>query len=675
MKKIILLSLLIPVLNVTQAENNEFISIQNQVAQCEVNQASVSGPNSLGGYFSSLFDTSNWPARWQCGTWSETDGWVTIISDSLIFTAYLSIPILLLFFLSRRKEIPYKKFLLLFSAFILLCGFTHLTEVIIFWDPVYRFAGFLKLLTGIVSWVTVIALAQAVPFALTFYKKESFDKVAEEKNILENQLDLFMKYTPGAMAMFDTEMRYIKASGQWYKEYGIEGDITGKSHYEVFPVLLEMPEWLDYHQRSMKGEIIKEEEYTYDNSDGSKTYIKYEVRPWYKNNNAIGGIIISTEDVTDLVLARKKLESSEKRFRELLESTPEAMVILDENRIIEINNREATNLFKRPSKELNGKSLESLFSKNFDKLDRQLKKYFGKKPLTKTTYLSEDIYCQTKSGETFPVEIVLGPIHTEGKTLVAASISDITEKKKIEKERSEINKMLENQVSERTFELQKVNQELESFTYSVSHDLRAPLRAISGFASALEDELKDLEPETKLYLERIIYNASKMGTLIDDLLTFSRLTRQQNELEVVNTKELIEEIIRNNDEYPDEKIEIGKIPDVAGDKSMLEVVFGNLISNAVKYSSKNTEQHISISGELSGANAIITIVDNGIGFDMKYSNKLFGVFQRLHTEAEFPGTGIGLALCKKIVDRHRGTIQIESEKNKGTKVTLTLKTE
>ncbi len=675
MKKIILLSLLIPVLNVTQAENNEFISIQNQVAQCEVNQASVSGPNSLGGYFSSLFDTSNWPARWQCGTWSETDGWVTIISDSLIFTAYLSIPILLLFFLSRRKEIPYKKFLLLFSAFILLCGFTHLTEVIIFWDPVYRFAGFLKLLTGIVSWVTVIALAQAVPFALTFYKKESFDKVAEEKNILENQLDLFMKYTPGAMAMFDTEMRYIKASGQWYKEYGIEGDITGKSHYEVFPVLLEMPEWLDYHQRSMKGEIIKEEEYTYNNSDGSKTYIKYEVRPWYKNNNAIGGIIISTEDVTDLVLARKKLESSEKRFRELLESTPEAMVILDENRIIEINNREATNLFKSPSKELNGKSLESLFSKNFDKLDRQLKKYFGKKPLTKTTYLSEDIYCQTKSGETFPVEIVLGPIHTEGKTLVAASISDITEKKKIEKERSEINKMLENQVSERTFELQKVNQELESFTYSVSHDLRAPLRAISGFASALEDELKDLEPETKLYLERIIYNASKMGTLIDDLLTFSRLTRQQNELEVVNTKELIEEIIRNNDEYPDEKIEIGKIPDVAGDKSMLEVVFGNLISNAVKYSSKNTEQHISISGELSGANAIITIVDNGIGFDMKYSNKLFGVFQRLHTEAEFPGTGIGLALCKKIVDRHRGTIQIESEKNKGTKVTLTLKTE
>lgn len=675
MKKIILLSLFIPVLGVSQAENNEFISIQNQVAQCEVNQAAVSGPNSLGGYFSSLFDTSNWPARWQCGTWSETDGWVTIISDSLIFTAYLSIPILLLFFLSRRKEIPYKKFLLLFSAFILLCGFTHLTEVIIFWDPVYRFAGFLKLLTGIVSWVTVIALAQAIPFALTFYKKESYDKVEEEKSNLEHQLDLFIKYTPGAMAMFDTEMRYIKASGQWLKDYGIEDDITGKSHYEVFPVLLEMPEWLDYHQRSMKGEIIKEEEYAYDNPDGSKTYIKFELRPWYKNNNTIGGIIISTENVTDLVLSRKKLESSEKRFRELLESTPEAMVILDENNIIEINNREASNLFKRSSKELNGKSLESLFSKNFDKLDRQLKKYFGKKPLTKITYLTEDIYCQTKSGETFPVEIVLGPIHTEGKTLVAASISDITEKKKIEKERSEINKMLEKQVSERTFELQNVNQELESFTYSVSHDLRAPLRAISGFATALEDELKDLEPETKLFLDRIIYNASKMGTLIDDLLTFSRLTRKQNELEIVNTKELIEEIIRNNDDYPDEKIEIGEIPDVSGDKSMLEVVFMNLISNAVKYSSKSAEQHISISGERSGSKAIIMIVDNGIGFDMKYSNKLFGVFQRLHTEAEFPGTGIGLALCKKIVDRHQGTIQIESEKNKGTKVTLTLKTE
>ena len=676
MKNLILLSLLIHALNVSQAEDTKLIiPASQQIAQCEVKQATVSGPNSLGGYFTSLFETDNWPARWNCGNWSETDGWITIISDSLIFTAYLSIPLLLLFFLSKRKEIQYKRFLVLFSLFILLCGFTHLTEVIIFWDPVYRFAGFLKLLTGIVSWVTVIALAQAAPFALTFYRKESYDKVEEEKSNLENQLDLFIKYTPGAMAMFDTEMCYIKASGQWYKDYGLEDDITGKSHYEVFPSLLEMPEWLDYHQRSMNGEIIKEEEYAYYNPDGSKTYIKYEIRPWYKDNKTIGGIIISTENVTDLVLSRKKIESSEKRFRELLESTPEAMLILDESLTIEINNREATNLFKRSKKELIGKPLESLFSKNIDKLEKQLKKFFGKKPLTKTTYVVEDIYGQTKSGETFPVEIVLGPIHTEGKTLVAASISDISEKKKLEKERLEINKMLEEQVGVRTFELRKVNQELESFTYSVSHDLRAPLRAISGFASALEDELKALEPETKLYLERIIYNASKMGTLIDDLLTFSRLTRKQNELEVVNTKELIEEIIRNNDDFPDEKIEIGKIPDVYGDKSMLEVVFGNLISNAVKYSSKNAEQHISISGELSGSNAIITIVDNGIGFDMKYASKLFGVFQRLHTEAEFPGTGIGLALCKKIIDRHQGKILIESEINKGTKVTLTLKTE
>ncbi len=674
MKKFILLSLLVHIHLMVNAENQVLIPDQHQIAQCDVKIAAVSGPNSLGGYFTSLFDTTNWPARWQCGNWSETDGWVTIISDSLIFTAYLSIPLLLLFFLSKRREIPYKKFLLLFSAFILLCGFTHLTEVIIFWDPVYRFAGFLKLLTGVVSWVTVIALAQAVPFALTFYKKESFDKVAEEKNILENQLDLFIKYTPGAMAMFDTEMRYIKASGQWYKDYGIEGDITGKSHYEVFPVLLEMPEWLDYHQRSMKGETIKEEEYAYDNPDGSKTYIKYEVRPWYKNKKTIGGIIISTEDVTNLVLARKKLESSEKRFRELLESTPEAMVILDENRIIEINNREATHLFKRPGKELNGKPLESLFSKNFDKLDKQLKKYFGKKPLTRTTHLEEDIYCQAKSGEPFPVEVVLGPIRTEGKTLVAASISDITEKKKIEKERSEINKMLEEQVSERTFELEKVNQELESFTYSVSHDLRAPLRAISGFASALEEEVENLEPDTKLYLERIIFNTSKMGTLIDDLLTFSRLTRKQKEQEAVSTQDLVKEIIRTNDDYVDTKIEIGDLPDVVGDKSMLEVVFTNLISNAVKYSSKNPEQLVSISGENKGPQAKIIIEDNGVGFDMKYADKLFGVFQRLHTNTEFSGTGIGLALCKKIIDRHQGTIQLESELNKGTRVILTLNT-
>jgi len=165
-----------------------------------------------------------------------------------------------------------------------------------------------------------------------------------------------------------------------------------------------------------------------------------------------------------------------------------------------------------------------------------------------------------------------------------------------------------------------------------------------------------------------------MGTLIDDLLTFSRLTRKQNELETVVTKELIEDIIRNNDDFPGEKIEVGEIPDVLGDKAMLEVVFGNLISNAVKYSSKNPEQKVIITGQTDGRDAQIVIEDNGIGFDMKYVSKLFGVFQRLHTDAEFPGTGIGLALCKKIIDRHQGTIHIESEINQGTQVTITLKT-
>ncbi len=675
MKKIILLSLLIHTLNITKAEDQEFIPVQKQVALCEVNQAAVAGPNSLSGYFASLFETENWPARWYCGNWSETDGWITIISDSLIFTAYLSIPILLLVFLAKRKEIPFKRFFVLFSAFILLCGFTHFLEVVIFWDPVYRLAGFVKLLTGIVSWVTVIALVQAVPIALTFYKRETYEKVAEEKRMLENQLDLFIKYTPGAMAMFDTKMRYIKASDQWYKDYGIKDDITGKSHYEIFPVLLEMPEWLDYHQRSMNGEIIKEEDYGYSNPDGSMTYIKFECRPWFKKNNEIGGIIMFTENVTSLVISRKKIEDSEKRFRELLESTPVAMVITDESGKIEINNREAANLLKYSSRDLVGKPLKSIVSRNYDGLEKQLKKYFAKKPLNRSSRIEENVYCKTKKGAEFPVEIVLGSIHTEGKTLTAASITNISEKKKIEHERNEINKMLEEQVGERTMELKKVNQELESFTYSVSHDLRAPLRAISGFANALEDELKNLEPDTKLYLDRIIFNTAKMGNLIDDLLTFSRLTRKKNEKEVISTKELISEIIRNNDDYQHKSIEVGNIPDVLGDKAMLDVVFSNLISNAVKYSNKNPKQLISISGEKQKSKAIITIEDNGVGFDMKYASKLFGVFQRLHTEAEFSGTGIGLALCKKIIDRHQGTIDIQSEINKGTKVTLTLNTQ
>ena len=207
-----------------------------------------------------------------------------------------------------------------------------------------------------------------------------------------------------------------------------------------------------------------------------------------------------------------------------------------------------------------------------------------------------------------------------------------------------------------------VNEELEAFTYSVSHDLRAPLRAITGFSEELKGELQaTIDDEQSHLLGRIIHNANKMGILIDDLLKFSRTSRKVVSFSLVNTNKLIEQIIQ--DVFPKSNRFISKkeIAVVYGDEKLLEQVFVNLIANAIKYSGKESNPQVDISCEWTEDFTIISISDNGVGFDMNYSDKLFRVFERLHSEEEFNGTGVGLAICKKIMQRHGGDIWGESD--------------
>jgi signal transduction histidine kinase len=229
----------------------------------------------------------------------------------------------------------------------------------------------------------------------------------------------------------------------------------------------------------------------------------------------------------------------------------------------------------------------------------------------------------------------------------------------------EFNQSLEQKVMERTHELETVNMELESFSYSVSHDLRAPLRAIIGFTAILEDDYSDrLGEDAKRITGVIRESTTKMGMLIDDLLAFSRLGRQNISKTTVNMNHLISEIIRGIDV---EKIEwvISDLPNIEGDINTLRQVWVNLISNAVKYSRDNVHPVIEI-GSYGQDDAIVFFIkDNGVGFDQQYAGKLFKVFQRLHSEEEFEGTGVGLAIVEKIIAKHGGEIRAEAEVNKG----------
>lgn len=670
MQKLILFILLCPCITFA-AEKDELTTPQSPINVCSAAFSQQQEQITVTKYFGSLFTTENWPARWHCGYWSETDGWVTIISDLLIFSAYLSIPFLLIVFLGKRKHVPFKKFLVLFSLFILFCGITHLIEVIIFWEPIYRFSGLMKLITGVVSWVTVIALAQTFPVALTFKKKEDFQTVVKEKSMLENQLEFFMKYTPGAIAMFDTDMKYIQASDQWYNDYGIKGkEIIGKTHYEVFPQILDMPEWLEIHQKALSGDIFRKDEDSMKNPDGSTAYIKYEIRPWYNDGNEIGGIIMFTEVITKYVEARKLLEASERKSRKLVDLSPDAIVIVNSKGQIEQVNKALISLLGFKSDELISQPIETLIPTRFHKDHKTHVEKYYQKPKVRPMGSDMDLFARTKGGSEIPVEIRLSPVPSHEGTAVIASIRDASLQRNKEHKMARLNEELEEQVDKKELKLKKVNKELEAFTYSVSHDLRAPLRAISGFSQALKEELPNISNESQLYLDRIIANTSKMGQLIDDLLNFSRMTRKKNEYSFFSSESLISSIISNNPEFENKNIKLVNLPEIYGDKSMLEVVFNNLISNAVKYSKNESNPSIVIQGFTEKKHIKITIEDNGVGFDMKYKHKLFGVFQRLHTQDEFSGTGIGLALCNKIMKAHHGSVDISSIKGKGTIVTI-----
>ncbi len=233
----------------------------------------------------------------------------------------------------------------------------------------------------------------------------------------------------------------------------------------------------------------------------------------------------------------------------------------------------------------------------------------------------------------------------------------------------EFNQNLEQKIIDRTIQLETVNRELEAFSYSISHDLRAPLRGIIGFASILEEEYESrLDTEAKRIISVIKRNTSKMGQLIDDLLAFSRMGRQDIVKTTIDTNAILKEIIRDLDTKNDNHAiawKIASLPSTYGDINTIRQVWINLVSNAIKYSRNSARPCIEIGSMADGGQATFFVKDNGVGFDAKYKDKLFKVFQRLHSVNEFEGTGVGLAIVEKIVSKHGGKVWAEAEKGKG----------
>jgi PAS domain S-box-containing protein len=272
----------------------------------------------------------------------------------------------------------------------------------------------------------------------------------------------------------------------------------------------------------------------------------------------------------------------------------------------------------------------------------------------------------TKSRNILDVLLSSSPIidTTSGEVSVAITERDITNEKLTGEQIRQLTIRLQNNI----VQLEAANQELESFSYSVSHDLRAPLRAVSGYTNILEESyIQNLDDEARTIFNTIQKNVKKMGQLIDDLLDFSRLGRKEVPKLSVNMVQLVERVIAdiNHNTTHSATIRLGALHSSYGDHALLTQVWINLITNAIKYSGKAESPEIEIGSTKGDHETIYFVKDNGVGFDMRYVDKLFGVFQRLHSVREFEGTGIGLAIIKRIITKHGGNVWAEGEVNKG----------
>lgn len=369
-------------------------------------------------------------------------------------------------------------------------------------------------------------------------------------------------------------------------------------------------------------------------------------------------------DVTDRAIFMERLRVSEAKFRAVFESAPDPILAVSERGLIVMANQQATQVFGYTNEELIGASIEMLVPESSRSEHVTLRNRYINHPHARPMGAGLALTARHKDGREVPVDIMLSPIHTAEGNFIMSIVRDVTERRRVEQK-----------LREQAKELQRSNAELEQFAYVASHDLQEPLRAVAGSCQFIERKLgHSLEPDVLEFLGFAVDGAKRMQELIHDLLAFSRIGRSMR-VDKVDLNHVLARVKVNLAEQLRETgttLHMTHLPSIKGDASQLVQLFQNLLSNAMKFRSKEATPEIKITWQASGPYATFAVADNGIGIPATQQDRIFILFQRLHHRDEYPGTGIGLAICKKIIESHGGKIWVESELNRGSTFSFTL---
>lgn len=406
-------------------------------------------------------------------------------------------------------------------------------------------------------------------------------------------------------------------------------------------------------------------EFCFDSPSGQFVCHYVTFSPEFNANTDVVSVLAAGRDITRLKRSEALLSEREREFRTIVENSPDLIARYDRDARVQYVNQAVVRTIGIPPEEMLGKALSAPIE-----YCRAVERA-----------LSEGVDCRMevelplKKGPLFIDALIVPERDASGAVTSVLSLSrDLTEIKAAQEELRRLNVKLEERVAMRTAALESANRELESFAHTVSHDLRAPLRAITTFAALLiEQEHEHLLPKGRHMIERIAGAASKLNELIDGILEHSRAGQRTLQRRPVVLEQLVREIVAEvQEQYPDGQVVIHALPLVEGDATMLRQIMQNLIDNAFKFSGTRVPRFVEIGCRVEQGQRVFYVRDNGAGFDMKYAQNLFGMFQRMHSGLTVAGTGVGLAIVKRLIERHGGRIWAESSPDVGATFFFTL---